>query len=107
MPLERDALLELPPLEVGLGFVDLATVGGFDLLLPQEVGQPGRDRLGDDLGALGLEEPEHVEVAVALGGLGPELAGDLDDRLGLQAVELDLVHAAGDLFEGLGRSRPR
>ena len=27
------------------------------------------------------QEREHVEVAVALGGLRPELAGDLDDRL--------------------------
>ena len=40
-----------------------------------------------------LEEGEHVEVAVTLGGLRPELTGDLDDRLHAQAVDLDGVDA--------------
>ncbi len=36
-----------------------------------------------------LQEVEHVEVAVAFGGLRPEFAGDLDDRLHAQAVDFD------------------
>ncbi len=40
-----------------------------------------------------LQEGEHVEVAIAFGGLRPELAGDLDDRLHAQAVDLDGVDA--------------
>ncbi len=102
LSLKLVALLEIPPLDVALGFVELAAVAGFDLLLPQQVSQPGRDRLGDDLGAFGLKEPEHIEVPVALGGLRPELARDLDDGLGLQAVELDLVHASRNFAQRLG-----
>src|SRR5262249_25154898 len=43
------------------------------------------------------EEGEHVEVAVALGGLRPEFTGDLDDRLDAQTVYLNGVYriAAG------------
>ena len=37
-----------------------------------------------------LQEGEHVEVAVAFGGLRPEFAGDLHDRLHAEAIHLDL-----------------
>src|ERR1700722_3762612 len=49
--------------------------------LVHEVANPGSDRLDDNLCAFLLQEPEHVEVAVAFGGLRPELAGDLYDGL--------------------------
>ena len=60
------------------------------------------ERIDDDLRALALEELEHPEVAVALGGLRPELAGDLDDRLHAQPIHLDRVERA----PGTGASRP-
>ena len=56
--------------------------------LVDHVHDPGADRLHQDLRALPLQEGEHVEVAVALGGLRPEFAGDLDDGLHAEAVHL-------------------
>ena len=47
------------------------------------------DRLHQHLRALALQKLEHVEVAVAFGGLRPELADDLDHRLHPQAIDLD------------------
>src|SRR5262249_37366600 len=69
--------------------------------LMNHVHDPGPDRLHQDLRAFLLEEGEHVEVTVALRGLRPELAGDLDDGLHARAVDLDLVETATDLLEGL------
>lgn len=97
--LELEAFAKLPPFEIGSGFVERSTIGRLDLFLPHQVGEPRRDRLGDDLGPFGLKKPKHIEVAVALGGVGPELAGDLDDRFGLQAIELDLVHVERDFSQ--------
>ena len=65
---------------------------GVRLGLIQQVGHPGRDRLDQHLRAFALQEVEHVEVAVALGDLRPELAGDLHHRLDRGAVDLDGVH---------------
>ena len=60
---------------------------------PGAAGTSPTSPIGSDehLGPLALEELEHPEVAVALGGLRPELAGDLDDRLHAQAIDLDGV----------------
>ena len=99
--LERGALAELVPLGLLALLDQVLAVTGLDLGLPQHVRDPGGDRLDDDLGALAGEEAEHVEVAVALGGLGPELAGHLDDRLGLETIDLDLVEARRDLAQRL------
>ena len=57
--------------------------------LVDHVHDPGADGLHQHLRAFALQEVEHVEVAVALGGLRPEFAGDLDDRLDAQAVDFD------------------
>ena len=45
------------------------------------------------------QEGEHVEVAVALGGLRPEFAGDLHDRLHPEAVDLDAVEAVAHVVQ--------
>ena len=57
--------------------------------LVDHVHDPGADGLHQHLRAFALQEVEHVEVAVAFGGLRPEFAGDLDDRLHAQAVDID------------------
>ena len=44
--------------------------------------------------AFALEELEHVEVAVAFGGLREELAGHLHQRLDPQAIDFDLRRGA-------------
>ena len=59
--------------------------------LVNHVHDPRADGLHQHLRAFALQEVEHVEVAVALGGLRPEFAGDLDDGLHAQAVDLDRV----------------
>ncbi len=70
-----------------------APVADLLLGLVDHVHDPGGDRLDEHLRALPLEEGEHVEVAVALGGLRPELAGDLDDRLHAEPVDRNLIEA--------------
>jgi hypothetical protein len=51
------------------------------LRLVHEVHDPGPDGLGHDLRALTLEELEHVEIAITLGRLSPELTSDLTSGL--------------------------
>ena len=64
-----------------------------------------RDRLHQHLRAFALQELEHVEVAVAFGGLRPELADDLDHRLHAQAIDLDrgqlLAHRGQGFLVGI------
>jgi hypothetical protein len=45
------------------------------------VGDPGGDRLDQHLSPFFFQEGDHVEIAIASGGLRPEFARDLDDRL--------------------------
>src|ERR1035437_9664966 len=61
--------------------------------LVDHVHDPGADGFHQNLRAFALQEAEHVEVAVAFGGLRPELAGDLDDGLDAQAIDIDVVKA--------------
>src|SRR6266496_529416 len=89
----------------------------------QHVHDPGADRLHQYLRALALEEHEHVEVAIALGGLGPEFPCNLDDRLHSQTVyfnpveqiaaalergyvilAFELAHEFADVFRGVFES---
>ena len=63
------------------------------------VHDPGADRLHDNLRAFALQEGEHVEVAVAFGGLRPEFAGDLHDWLHAEAIDLDLIEAVADVVK--------
>src|SRR5207249_5693418 len=60
---------------------------------------PGADGLDQYLGALLLEKLEHVEVSVALGGLGPEFAGYLGRRLHARAVDRDSIKPVTHLVE--------
>src|SRR5207244_9946401 len=46
------------------------------------------------------QEVEHVEVAIAFRGLGPEFAGDLDDGLNAQAIDIDRVEAVAAALQG-------
>ncbi len=64
------------------------------------VHDPGADGLYQDLGALALQEVEHVEVAVAFGGLRPEFAGNLDDGFDTQAIDIDRVEAVAAALQG-------
>ena len=61
------------------------------LCLVHQVGDPGGDRLDQHLRAFALEKLEHVEIAVAFGGLRPEFAGDLHHRLHAGAVHFHRV----------------
>ena len=81
-------------------FQSLLVLGFLDGLVDQVV-DPRPDRLDDQLRALALEERKHVEVAVALGGLRPELTGDLDDGLHPQAVHGDRVEAVAYVVQRL------
>src|ERR671919_329112 len=68
-------------------------VSGLVFRLIQEITGPGGNRLANDLGALAIQEGEHIEVAIALGSLRPELAGDLADGLHAQVIDLDRVQS--------------
>src|SRR6266571_5707423 len=61
------------------------------LRLVNHVHDPSTDRLDQNLRALALEESEHIEVAVALGRLSPELARDFDYRFDSRAIYLYLT----------------
>ena len=67
----------------------------------QHVHDPSPDRLHQDLGPFPLQESEHVKVPVALGGLRPELAGDLHNGLDPQAVHFNLVKSVPHVVQGL------
>src|SRR5580658_7912012 len=70
------------------------------LSLAQQVGDPRCNRLYDRLRALALKEPEHVEIAVALGDRGPKLAGDLHHWLHFGAIDFHLVDPFTARFQG-------
>src|SRR5579859_5011278 len=57
--------------------------------LVHQVADPGPDRFDHDLRAFLLEEAEHIEIAIALGSLGPKLTGDLHDGFYARAVDLN------------------
>ena len=61
--------------------------------LVHHVHDPRPNRLHQHLRAFALQEGKHVEVAIALGGLGPEFANDLHHRLDPQAVNFNRAQA--------------
>ena len=95
-------LLQLVPLHVLVRSIERAAGRGARLHLVHHVHHPGSDGFHQHLRAFALQELEHVEVAVALGDLRPELADDLHHRLHLQAIDLDrghlLAHRRQSLF---------
>ncbi len=125
-PLDFGALIETPQRRQHGTLLESLEILVLLHHLVNHVHDPGADGLHQHLRAFALQELEHVEVAVALGGLRPELAGDLDDGLDAQAVDLDrvervaaavqrrdvivalkLVHELADVFRGVRRSPPR
>src|ERR1041385_8849642 len=72
----------------------------------QHISDPRRDGFHEHLRPFALEEPEHVEISVALGGLRPEFACDLDHRLDFGAVAADLFDWTAPLFAGARNSLP-
>src|SRR5664279_3889884 len=98
-------LVRLIPLYFLVGSIERPAGGGARLRLVHHVHHPGPDRLDQHLRAFTLQEFEHVEVAIALGDLRPELADDLDHRLHAQAVHLDggelLANSRQRLFVGV------
>src|SRR5664279_4203179 len=98
-------LVRLIPLYFLVGSIERPAGGGARLRLVHHVHHPGPDGLDQHLRAFTLQEFEHVEVAIALGDLRPELADDLDHRLHAQAVHLDggelLANSRQRLFVGV------
>src|SRR5581483_5867007 len=74
--------------------------------VPEEVEEPVRDRLDEDLAALLLDEPLELVVAVALGRHGPELADDADGGLGAETVDRDRRQLLAAPPEGLEHRLP-
>src|SRR5277367_4861070 len=76
-----ESFFHLVPLRITIGGLCVAsrlrTLFGYE----HHVGDPGSDRFDQYLRAFLFEERKHIEVAIALSGLGPELARDFDDRL--------------------------
>src|ERR1700751_1542970 len=62
-------LLQLPPLGIAMRPIHGPLRLRVSLGLIQKVCDPGGDRLDQDLRGFSLEELEHVEVAIAPGGL--------------------------------------
>src|SRR5437660_4200037 len=77
----REILFQLVPLRVPVGTIDWPLRDRVGLRLVHQIGNPGRNRLNQNLRAFTLEEIEHVEVAVTLGELCPEYAGDHMQRV--------------------------
>jgi hypothetical protein len=94
-------LLNFVPLGIAMRSIHRPLRFGVRFRLVHEVGYPRRDRLDQYLRAFALQELEHVEVAVAFGGLRPELAGDLYQRLHARAVDLNRVHLFPRRSEGV------
>jgi hypothetical protein len=90
-PFDLGALVETPQRRQHGAFFEALEVLVLLHHLVNHVHDPGADGLHQHLRALALQEVEHVEIAVAFGGLRPEFAGDLDDGLHAQAVDFDLV----------------
>src|SRR6266567_6875401 len=93
-------LFQFPPLRISVRTIRRPLGLRVRFRLVHEVCHPSRDRLHQDLRAFPLEEFEHVEVAVALGNLRPELASNLNHRLHLGAVHFNAIH----LFASGGQS---
>ena len=69
--------------------------------LCDHVHDPRTDGLDDHFRALPFQEPEHVEVAVTLGGLRPEFTGDFNDRFDAEPIDFDLVESPPHLAQRL------
>src|ERR1700691_3434915 len=85
-----EILLELIPLRIAMWAGNRPFRNRMRLGLVHQVSHPSRNRLHDHLRTFAFEEIEHVEVAITLGDLGPELARNLHHRLHLGAVNFNL-----------------
>jgi hypothetical protein len=57
----------------------------------QQIADPPTDRIHVHLCAFAFEKAEHIEIAVTLSELRPELAYNLHHRLDLGVIHLDLL----------------
>src|SRR5438876_3166182 len=89
-------LLQFVPLSVAIRLIHWPLRYRVRLRLVHQVSDPGSNWLDHYLRALALQEIKHVEVAIALGDLRPELTRDLYQRLYLGAINFDRIH----LFAG-------
>src|SRR5580704_10116453 len=72
-----EMLLEFVPLRVTMRTIHRPLRFGMGLGLIHEISDPGRNGFDQDLRAFAFQELEHVEVAVSLRQLSPELPGNL------------------------------
>src|ERR1051326_2517170 len=89
----REMLLKLIPLRIAIRTINWPLRLRMGLCLIHEICHPSRDRLNQYLRSLTFEEVEHMEVAVPLSDLGPELARDLDRWLHARAVHFNRIHS--------------
>ena len=90
--------------QVPLGYflgdeIEAALILGLLFRLMNHVRDPRADRFHQHLGAFLLQKLEHVEVPIALGGLGPEFARDLDRRFYPCAVDRDGIEAIANFVK--------
>src|SRR4051812_29639742 len=100
VPLDLGLLVHAPFRRHDSAFFESAHVLNLLDDLVDHVHDPSADRLNDYLRAFAMQELEHIEVTIAFGGLRPELAGDLDDRLYAEAIHLDRVVTIADVVQG-------
>ena len=66
-----------------------------------QVVDPGGNWFNDQLRAFTVQELEHAEVAIALGGLRPEFTGDFYDGFHLKAIHFDGVETVTAVVQRL------
>ena len=92
---------QFPPLRISVGTIGGPLGLGVRLGLVQQIGNPSRDRLDQHLCAFPLKKVEHVEVAVALRNLRPELARDFHHWLHFRAIHFDRIEFLAGSGQGI------
>ena len=105
LPQVGQPLARLPPAGFGVGIVEALPGFHADAGLAQQIADPAANRIHMHLRAFAFEKAEHVEVAVTLGELRPELADDFDHRFDAGVIDLDLIQATARLLHLDGKLR--
>src|SRR5205823_5348704 len=96
-------LLRLVPLSVAVRLIHWPLCYGVRLRLVHQVSDPGSNWLDHYLRALALQEIKHVEVAIALGDLRPELTRDLYQRLYLGAINFERANLVNQVIDHIAQ----